>query len=113
MDDEMEMTNLWEETVRVLNRNGLDFDKDVIQVQTAEGYIDKELFKMMAMAIYYDSGYGSAEIREDLTIVGEGWWLERDEYDGSEWWAFCATPALLENNAGAPKLTTYDYEEEE
>ena len=55
-----EMTNLWEETVRVLNRNGLDFDKDVMQVQTTDGYIEKELFKMMAMAINYDSGYGSA-----------------------------------------------------
>lgn len=37
-----EMTNLWEETVRVLNRNGLDFDKDVIQVQTADGYIARK-----------------------------------------------------------------------
>lgn len=108
-----EMTNLWEETVRVLNRHNLDFDKDVIQVQTAEGYIEKELFKMMAMAINYDSGYGSAEIREDLIILGVDWWLERGEYDGSEWWDFRTMPPLLENNAGAPRLTTYDYEEEE
>lgn len=108
-----EMTNLWEETVRVLGRHRLDFDRNVIQVQTAEGYIDKELFKMMAMATNYDSGYGAVEIRRDLIILGDGWWLERWEYDGSEGWSFRAAPALIENNAGAPRLATYDYEEEE
>ena len=64
------------------------------------------------MAINSDSGYGSAEIREDLVIVGKDWWLERDEYDGSEWWAFHTMPELLENDVGAPKLTTNDYEED-
>lgn len=107
------MTNLWDETMRELANHNLDFDRDVIQVQTVDGYINKELFKMMAMAINYDNGYGSAEIREDLLIVGDGWWLERDEYDGSEWWVFRTKPELLENDAGAPKLTTYDFEEEE
>lgn len=107
------MTNLWDETVRKLASLDLDFDKDVIQVQVAEGYINKELFKMMAMATNYDAGYGSAEIREDLLIVGTDWWLERDEYDGSEWWTFCMMPNLHDIDAGAPRLTTYDHEEEE
>lgn len=107
------MTNLWDETMRKLANHDLDFDKDVIQVQTADGYIAKELFKMMAMAINYDSGYGSAEIREDLVIMGDGWWLERNEYDGSEWWVYCTPPTLLYDDAGATRLTTYDYEEEE
>ena len=74
------MANLWEETIRKLADHNLNFDKDVIQVQTYEGYINKEIFKMMAMATNYNNGYGSAEIREDLVIVGNGWWLERDEY---------------------------------
>jgi len=107
------MTNLWDETVRKLASLNFDFDKDVIQVQTCEGYINKEIFKMIAMATNYDSGYGSAEIREDLIIVGNGWWLERDEYDGSEWWVYRTKPDLLNDDAGAPRLTTYDYEEEE
>ena len=105
------MTNLWDETVRKLATHNLDFDKDVIQVQTYEGYINKEVFKMMAMATNYDSGYGAAEIREDLVIMGNGWWLERDEYDGSEWWTYCVAPTPLEKDAGAPKLTTNDYDE--
>ena len=27
-----------------------------------------------------------------LRIVGKDWWLEREEYDGSEWWEFRTFP---------------------
>lgn len=40
----------------------------------------------------YDNGYGGAEINAPLIIVGEDWWLERGEYDGSEWWEFKTMP---------------------
>lgn len=40
----------------------------------------------------YDNGYGSAEIPGDLIVAGDDWWLERAEYDGSEWWAFKTPP---------------------
>jgi len=34
----------------------------------------------------------SGIIRNDLYVVGEDWWLERGEYDGSEWWEFKRLP---------------------
>lgn len=34
----------------------------------------------------YDEGYGTAHIATDLIIIGEDWWTEREEYDGSENW---------------------------
>ena len=40
----------------------------------------------------YDDGYGSPEIPTDLIIVGKDFWLERGEYDGSEWWEFKTMP---------------------
>ena len=40
----------------------------------------------------YDNGYGGAEISTDLVAVGDNWWLERAEYDGSEWWEFKTFP---------------------
>ena len=40
----------------------------------------------------YNSGYGGQEIAKDLLIVGKGFWLERHEYDGSEWWEYKSTP---------------------
>lgn len=40
----------------------------------------------------YDDGYGGTEIKDNLQIVGKNWWLERHEYDGSEWWEFKSLP---------------------
>ena len=40
----------------------------------------------------YDNGYGGAEVCTGLKIVGADWWVERGEYDGSEWWEFKTKP---------------------
>lgn len=40
----------------------------------------------------YASGYGRNEVSGELVIVGNDWWLERGEYDGSEWWEFKTLP---------------------
>lgn len=42
----------------------------------------------------YDSGYGGNEVEGHLVVVGDGWWLERGEYDGSEWWEFKTLPQM-------------------
>lgn len=42
----------------------------------------------------YDSGYGGNIIPLDLIVVGEDFWLERHEYDGSEWWEFKTMPSI-------------------
>lgn len=40
----------------------------------------------------YNNGYDWQEIPADLVVVGDNWWLERAEYDGSEWWEFKTIP---------------------
>ena len=45
--------------------------------------------------IEYDGGYGGQEISADLVVVGDDWWLERHEYDGSEWWEFKTMPIAM------------------
>ena len=40
----------------------------------------------------YDRGYVGQEIHGGLKVVGDDWWLERGEYDGSEWWEFKSLP---------------------
>ena len=49
----------------------------------------------MASGFNYDNGFGGAEVHGDLKIVGNDWWMERGEYDGSEWWEFKTLPKLL------------------
>ncbi|WP_283640102.1 hypothetical protein [Mesonia mobilis] len=41
----------------------------------------------------YDSGYGGQELFGTLWFV-DGSWIERGEYDGSEWWEYKTTPEI-------------------
>lgn len=84
------MTNLLKETLRVLEQNG-KAPHDVRWVGRVGPYTDPPHpfgswgdFSKFA-DFEYDAGYGGAEIESDLKIVGDDWWLERGEYDGSEW----------------------------
>lgn len=88
------MTNLWEETLEVLRDHGKTFE-GVRYIQGSDFKITKENFERLAKQANYHSGFGAAHVPTDLTIVGKGWWLERGEYDGSEWWDFKETPKQI------------------
>lgn len=94
------MQNLLKETIACLNENGrqtsdvlwvgrnyykLKEKERVVYKSTWDDFCSKADFE-------YDDGYGSAEIPMDLIIVGEDFWLERGEYDGSEWWEYKTMP---------------------
>ena len=82
-------TNLFEETVLALQYHDKTLE-DVLWV----GGNDYEVVNWQeAMKVDYDRGFGGQKIATDLVVVGDGWWLERAEYDGSEWWAFKTMPA--------------------
>lgn len=87
----MDKTNFLEETL-----NMLEFYKkssaDVRWVGTAVFSMSWEEFKSIAN-FEYNNGFGNTSIIQDLKIVGEDWWLERAEYDGSEWWEFKKLPS--------------------
>ena len=41
----------------------------------------------------YDSGYGGQELF-GIVHFHDGTWLDRGEYDGSEWWEYITPPTL-------------------
>ena len=84
------MSNLLRETLEVLKSNGKK-QKDVLWVGNINYYFSWGKFKKLANK-KYDGGFGSEEVATDLLVVGENWWLERHEYDGSEWWEFKQLP---------------------
>lgn len=87
----MSEPNLLEETISVLKENEKT-ELDVEWVGNEEGFsIDWETFKEISNKTY-DSGFGRAEVAEDLLVVGKDFWLERHEYDGSEGWRFKKYP---------------------
>ncbi|NUM35664.1 MAG: hypothetical protein HUU50_14045 [Candidatus Brocadiae bacterium] len=44
----------------------------------------------------YDRDSPRQIVAKDLVIAGNGWWLERKEYQGTEWWVFLELPQKRE-----------------
>ena len=83
------MNNLWEETIRVLENHHKTW-KDVRFVCGNSFGVTN--FETLAKRTNYDNGFGGQEVAEDIKVVGDYWWLERHEYDGSEWWEYKEMP---------------------
>ena len=86
--------NLKEETLEELKEHGKTWE-DVKFIQGKDFAVanpKKEILKLMN--VEYDDGYGAPEVAQDLLIVGDKWWLERHEYDGSEWWEYKELPTI-------------------
>lgn len=82
--------NLLAETISCLENNGKTAN-DVIWVGTEKEKATWDSFASVA-DFDYDNGFGGEVIDTALLVVGKDFWLERHEYDGSEWWEFKALP---------------------
>lgn len=87
--------NLARETLDILKEYG----KTIHDVRWVGHYdsdrkkrISVDEFFVSAMRTNYNNDYGLPEIDTSLVVVGDDWWLERAEYDGSEWWEFKTMP---------------------
>ena len=74
------------------NKHGGD-----LSIPTTTGRSLKELQefldKLPERAVNYDSGYGSQEWFGWVSFK-DGTWIERESYDGSEWWTMQVQPSL-------------------
>lgn len=84
--------NLKEETLEVLRIHGKS-KEDVKYVCGEDFQISLGQFWELSDT-EYDSSYGAPEIAQDLMLIGDDFFMERDEYDGSEWWDFRTMPDL-------------------
>ena len=94
------MDNLREETLRVLKEHNKTIE-DIKFICSGDKNIPIDMFFIKADRMY-DNYAGWIEIDECLMIVGDNWWLERAEYDGSEWWEFRTMPQIPD---GKPDYT--------
>jgi len=90
----MSNSNLLRETLSLLAHYNLTVS-DVRWVGNRNPYMTWEKFADLADN-EYNSGYGAEEVQLSLKVVGDDWWLERHEYDGSEWWEFKSVPVKPE-----------------
>ena len=56
----------------------------------------------------YNNGYGGAYVNRGLVILfTDGSWLERGEYDGSEWWEYKHCPTVPEGHTPDNQLVLF------
>lgn len=94
------MPNLLEETKRAIKTSGHTVD-DIVHIGNNEYKCTWQEFENLAN-VEYDNGYGAQEVAKDLIIVfSDGQTMWREEYDGSEWWAY-STPFKIEDKSYKP-----------
>lgn len=98
------MKNLLFETRDVLEEHGKTFE-DVKWIGNKNFYVDIDKFMELADT-EYNSNYGCEKVANDLIIVGSNWWLERNEYDGAEWWEFKQMPKKPKKELELKALTS-------
>lgn len=89
--------------MEILKDNGKTIE-DIVWVGSKRHFVDKETFIKLAN-IDYDDDYGSSQVATNLLVVGKNWWLERGEYDGSEWWEFKKMPLKPKKELDLKALT--------
>ena len=90
-----EYSTLLTETKEFLRQHDKTID-DIIAIGGNDFRIPIEDFLKLADK-GYDSGFGAQEVAADLILLGKDFWLERHEYDGSEWWEYKELPGRILN----------------
>lgn len=87
--------NFLQETVQCIVKNGHTTD-EVLWVGSDDGEyaISWADFVKIADFEYDPDNHRGLEVVADLVVVGDGWWMERDQYDGTEWWSFKTIPLV-------------------
>lgn len=89
------MANLLQETLEEMSDEGKG-KSDVLFIGSRSGDYQMTWDEFVALADReYDSGFGGQEVAADLVVVFvDRTWIERHEYDGSEWWEYKAPPPV-------------------
>ncbi len=82
----MSSINLLQQTLKTLEDNNKSIDH-ILWVGNHEISFSWDEFTKVANFRCNYRGFN-----KHLKVVGQDWWLERHEYDGSEWWEFKTLP---------------------
>lgn len=89
--------NLLSETEQKLKELDLTLDDIQFVMCTKSEYgsdyvfMNKDTFIKNAASVIYDNGFGSQEIKNNLTIYTRDYIIYRFEYDGAEYWKYVPT----------------------
>lgn len=75
-------------------RNYYDENKEDINAILPVDFTDEEYEKFLQdIDVEYDNGYGIQQLSGTIWCK-DGVWIERGEYDGSEWWSVYSYPQI-------------------
>lgn len=92
--------NLLQETLNVLKENGKN-ENDIEYVMWRNTFSKWEDWEIVYMSFAefktisnkeYSNWFWGQEVQDELKIVWKDFWIERHEYDWSEWWEFKQLP---------------------
>lgn len=67
------------------------------EIMLREGYTQEEYQEFLEKLDFdYDSGYGIQHMYGTVWFTEPGVWMERRDYDGSEWWEIYKCPEIPE-----------------
>ena len=102
------MINFIQETLNIMELNGKQKD-DIKHIGSKDCYIEIDDF-FRVFDVDYDNSFGSPHMPTDMVIIfNDGSWLERHEYDGSEWWEFKQTPKICTERKFTRKDKVFEY----
>jgi len=67
------------------------YEIEHIILEPTKGLIALDRVEELYKDIEYNDSYGTQHL-EGLVIFNDASWLQRGEYDGSEWWEYLSTP---------------------
>lgn len=71
---------------------GNAFDENGVQIYKGKGDINWDTIPEKYLEYY--AGYGNQEWDGWVTFKDSNSWIERNEYDGAEWWSVYSKPSL-------------------
>ena len=75
-----------------------EYVKNKMDINLREGHSIGEYEEFLhKLDFEYDNGYGGQVLYGTVWLTEENTWLERGEYDGSEWWEHKECPQIPDN----------------
>jgi hypothetical protein len=72
-----------------------ELTEDRRSIDLKEGYTQEEYEEFLhRLDFEYDNGYGGQQVYGTVWLMEENTWIERGEYDGSEWWEYKQCPKI-------------------
>lgn len=88
------MTNAKKELMEAISNRGKSLEDIIAYKIIFHEWYDREIVKTIdELDFEYDSGYGS-QMLYGIVLFNDNSWLERSEYDGSEWWTYISVPTI-------------------